>query len=115
MSNVRSTVETITDANPGRFNHPGDALIYLLSGIHSSYIWENGEVVDLHADMFHPNLNPQLQVDDIAFDVKDIDIYSIHPATPEALILNIPDNITDDWNNAVTNVKNVLQTVGWKF
>lgn len=54
-------------------------------------------------------------LDDLANWFGDVDVYNVPPQTPDALISNIPDDITEDWLTAVNKLKPILATVGWKF
>lgn len=82
---------------------------------------ENGSVI---ADLLRPKVEEEIVllqkiVDEVGTRWSDMSVHrktsSFYPQSHYALLMNVPEDVTDDWHEAAEWAKNLALENGWKF
>ena len=72
-------------------------------------------LAEFYAELDAENAQVVSEVDVRMYDMTDIEGFEIHPQTPYALLMSLPDDITDDWKAAADEMRAIAITRGWVF
>lgn len=142
--NVNTAIRESILTYPGLYATGGDVLHDLLCVIGNGFAWENGEIVmrvtdnrphwtpsyeeqrwdveslemvgQEHLDAtIAENMTRVANVDGISKDYTLALTTSFYPQFASALLMNVPEDVTPDWQEAVTIMKQTATEHGWKF